>query len=70
MNKSARLKVLSVLLGLLMLVQALSGILHAALPRELFEHIHVPCGLLLLIVAVWHLALNWGWVKANFIGKR
>lgn len=67
MTKIARMKAVNVLLALLMAVQALTGILHEHLGPEAFAHIHVPCGLLLLVLTVLHLALNWGWVKANLL---
>jgi hypothetical protein len=69
MKKNTQLKVLNVLLGLLMLSQALSGLLHEHLSEETFEHIHVPGGLLLLAGTVLHLVLNRGWVKANFFKR-
>ena len=65
MAKIARMKAVNVLLALLMGVQALTGILHEHLAPGTFAHVHVPCGLLLLVLSVVHLVLNWGWVKAS-----
>lgn len=67
MSKIARMKTVNVLLALLMAVQALTGILHEHLGPAFFAHVHVPCGLLLLVLAAVHLVLNWGWVKANLL---
>jgi hypothetical protein len=70
MKKTLRLKMLNALLGLLMLSQAVSGLLHDELPEETFEHIHVLGGLLIVAGTVVHVALNWGWVRANFFKKQ
>lgn len=65
MTKLARMKAVNVLLALLLAVTALTGILHGHLGTEAFTHVHVPCGLLLLVLSIVHLVLNWSWVKAN-----
>ncbi len=67
MTKIARMKTVNVLLALLMAVQALTGMLHEHLGPAAFAHVHVPCGLLLLVLSILHAALNWGWVKANLL---
>jgi hypothetical protein len=66
MKKNLRLKMLNALLGLLMVSQALSGLLHDRLSEETFEHIHILGGLLIVVGTVLHIILNWGWVKANY----
>jgi undecaprenyl pyrophosphate phosphatase UppP len=69
MKKSTQLKILNVLLGLLMLSQVLSGLLHDRLAEETFEHVHVLGGLLIVIGVILHLVLNWGWVRMNYLRK-
>jgi uncharacterized membrane protein len=70
MKKNTQLKVLNALLALLIVSQALSGLLRDRLPEETFEHVHILGGALVVIGVVLHLALNWGWVRLNYFKKR
>ena len=70
MKKNTQLKVLNVLLGLLMVSQALSCFFHDRLSEENFEHIHVTGAILIVIGVILHLVLNWGWVRLNYFKKR
>jgi len=69
MNKTKALKVLNPMLGVLVLNQALVGLLHDALPRGVFEVMHEGGGVLLVLGVILHLILNWSWVRANFLKK-
>jgi undecaprenyl pyrophosphate phosphatase UppP len=69
MKKITQMKVLNALLGLLMISQALSGLLHDRLAEETFEHVHILGGLLIVIGVILHLVLNWGWVRMNYLRK-
>jgi hypothetical protein len=69
MKKSTQLKILNALLGLLILSQALSGLLHERLAEETFERVHVLGGLLIVVGVILHLILNWGWVRQNYLRK-
>ena len=66
MAKNRAHKIIIPIMLILLIIQAVSGMLHERLVGELFEHIHVPVGLLLLVLGIVHLALNWHWVKANY----
>ena len=70
MTKVSVLKVVNPSLGLLLINQAVSGILHSRLPSEVFEIMHGAGGLVLVAVAVLHVILNWSWIKANFFRKK
>ena len=50
--------------------QALSGFFHDRLKEGNFEHIHVTGAILIVIGVILHLALNWGWVRLNYLKKR
>ena len=69
MNKTKALKLLNPMLGVLVLNQALVGLLHDALPRGVFEVMHEGGGVLLVLGVILHLILNWNWVRANFLKK-
>jgi hypothetical protein len=69
MTRTAILKVLNPILGILLLNQIMTGLLHEMLPHEAFEVLHERGGIALAVVAVLHVILNWNWVKANFRRK-
>ena len=66
MKPTTILKILNPILAVLVINQALTGILADHLPREVFEVLHAGGGLLFVVLAAVHLFLNWGWVKASF----
>ena len=67
-NKQKQLKIVNPLLGILLLNQALSGMLHDILPHDLFEVIHSG-GWGMVILAFYHVYLNWSWVASNLLSK-
>lgn len=69
MKPTTMLKVLNPILAILIINQALTGLMADQLSHEAFEVLHEGGGLLLVIVAAAHLFLNWGWVKASFFRK-
>jgi hypothetical protein len=66
MKRNTALKILNPLLGLLMLNQVSTALLHDLLPRQVFHVLHKQGGLVLAAVAALHLILNWNWIRANF----
>ncbi len=66
MNRQQALKIINPLLALLIISQALTGILHNFLPYTIFSPLHIGGGWLLLLCVGIHVWLNWGWIKANF----
>ncbi len=69
MMKTIALKIVNPVLGVLLLSQALTGLVHGFLPRRLFEVVHQGNGVMLVLVAAIHVILNWSWIKANFLQK-
>nr|WP_320011842.1 hypothetical protein [uncultured Desulfobulbus sp.] len=69
MNKQKQLKLVNPILALLLTVQALSGMMHEILPKNVFEFFH-SAGWLLVFLAAYHVFLNWAWVKQNFLKKQ
>ena len=67
MDKSATLRIVNPLLGILLLNQPFSIILGALTGWEAFEALHTVGGISLLILAGIHVMLNWGWVRMNFL---
>lgn len=73
MNKQKILRVLNPFLFLSLAVQAGTAViilsrLRTSFTQTVFE-VHEHNGVLLIALAAAHLALNWGWVKANYCKK-
>ena len=68
--KKFALKILNLVIALLLLNQVLTALLSGALSRGLFEKVHETGGFLLFLGVVFHLLLNWGWVKATYLKRR
>ena len=69
MNKLTSLKILNPILFILLIYVASTGLGHDLIKAELFEKIHPGGGVLLIIAAVIHLFLNWGWIKSNLLKR-
>jgi len=69
MKKITGLKITNFILFILIICQATTGLAHPLIEHELFETIHPPVGVLLIIAAIIHVVLNWGWVKSNFSAR-
>lgn len=61
--------VVNPILGLLLAMQAATGLAHEALPPELFETLHVAGGVALVLTAILHVYLNREWVKARYFAR-
>ena len=70
MNKRSILKIVNILLAILILNQASTGILHDLLSHSIFELMHEGGGVTLFIMVLVHIYLNWAWVKANLLPGR
>jgi len=68
MTKTTMLKIVNPLLLLLVLTQGVTGMFRdqLGLDEAKFELFHVYTGLLLVALALVHLALNWSWIKSQF----
>ena len=64
------LRILNPILGLAVLLQAVSALTAGAVPYATFVWLHVSGGVVLLALALAHLSLNWNWIKANYLKKR
>jgi len=68
-NKVKILKALNLILFLLFLLQAATGLLMAAGAGGAFL-VHVAGGICLVLAGAAHLALNWGWVRMQYLKPR
>lgn len=66
MSKNKALKVVNVVLLVLLVNQAATGMLRMKLSHAVFEWGHERAAWVLLAVAAVHVALNWNWVKTNY----
>lgn len=67
MKKAAWLKRINPVLFVVLVAQAATGLGHERMPEELFEWLHPVGGLVLVVLAAVHLALNWTWVKTVYV---
>jgi hypothetical protein len=69
MQRTALLKILNPILGVLLVNQIVTGLLHEYLLDEVYEILHGGGGLLLAAATIVHVIMNWNWVKANFLKR-
>jgi hypothetical protein len=69
MSKVKWLKRVNVLLFVFLLLQASTAVL-AGVIGDLFEVVHPLGGGILVVLALVHLALNWGWVRSAILTKK
>ena len=67
MDKNTALKIVNPVLAILLLNQPFSALLIVIFDWDFFEGLHVAGGILLVLVAAIHLALNWKWVELNLL---
>ena len=70
MSRNKGLKVVNVVLLVLLINQAATGMLAIKLPYKAFQWAHERAAFVLLAVAAVHLVLNWNWVKTNYFKKK
>ncbi len=66
MTKTVALKIVNPVLGIVVLTQVLTGLLHGLMSRDAFETVHLVGGILIVVLVALHVTLNWPWIKANF----
>ena len=69
MNRTNTLKYINPVIAILIMSQLLSALLSDILPRKIFDAWHKGGGLLLFIGILFHLVLNWGWVKSTYFKR-
>lgn len=69
MKRNTMLKILNPILGILLVNQILTGFFHDIIPHEAFEILHERGGILFAIAVVFHVILNWGWIRTSFFKK-
>ena len=70
MNKVNILKILNLILGVLIINQALTGLLNDFLSPETFELIHEGGGISLVLGIVLHVIFNYKWIRINYFPKK
>jgi len=69
MSKNKALKIVNIVLLVLLLNQACSGLFNEHYSLDAFEWLHERAALLLFVVAAVHIVLNWNWIKVNYFKK-
>ncbi len=67
--KNSMLKIINPILAVLLVNQALTGLLHDMMPDEAFEFVHEGGGIVLVIASILHVILNWNWIKSTYLRK-
>lgn len=70
MSKETWLRIIIPIQGILILSQLTTGLNEDRIPHETYELVHVNGGILLFILVVFHVALNWDWIKKNYFKRR
>lgn len=74
MNKVKALRVVNVLLFLVFIGIAISGLtaflFPGLIPYSLFRLAHPLTGIAFIVLVIAHLFLNFNWIKANFLKKK
>jgi hypothetical protein len=69
-QKVQLLKIVNPVVGVVFLVQALSGVFHNAIPWEVFHTWHGLLGYVVIALILVHIHLNWSWINANYLKKK
>jgi quinol-cytochrome oxidoreductase complex cytochrome b subunit len=69
-KKTELLKIVNPAVGIVFLLQALTGIFHNQIPYEIFHSLHGIAGWVLAGLVVAHVYLNWQWVVSTFLKKK
>lgn len=70
MKKGKILLATNILLALVVLYQAISGVIMVFEKFPAFVKLHGPTGIALIVLIITHIILNWSWVRANIVGKK
>ena len=70
MNKQKMLKTVNTILIIDFICLIITALLEDVLPRNIFSVIHPLFGFILLLCVIFHVYLNWGWIKMNLLNKR
>lgn len=70
MQKVLLLKIVNPAVGVVLLVQALTGMFHTMIPWEVFHYGHGVMGYVFVTLIFVHIYLNWSWINANYLKKK
>jgi len=70
MKRNTTLKIINPILLVLIISQAVTGLLHTKLSPETFETIHEGGGIVLVGLVIVHLILNFNWIRASYFHKK
>jgi len=67
MNKQKLLKPVNVVMAIDFVCLSGTAMLDDAIPKDIYGIIHPIFGYIFVLCVVFHVFLNWAWVKSNFI---
>jgi len=67
MNKQKLLKPVNVMMAIDFVCLSGTAMLDDAIPKDIYGIIHPIFGYIFVLCVVFHVFLNWAWVKSNFI---
>ncbi len=69
MKKNTILKIINPVLLVMSISQVLTGIYGGNLPGRVFDIFHRNSGVVLLALIIFHLLLNYNWVKVSYFRR-
>jgi hypothetical protein len=69
MKKNTILKITNPVLLVLGVSQIFTGIFAMSMPDEVFDIFHRGCGIILFALIIFHVVLNYNWIKASYFRK-
>jgi L-asparagine transporter-like permease len=70
MNKQRLLKPVNTILAIDFICLIITVFLNDVLPRNVFSVVHPLFGFILFICVIFHVNLNWSWIKMNLLKKK
>ncbi|MGB3765603.1 MAG: hypothetical protein WA947_03520 [Phormidesmis sp.] len=70
MDRKQLLKIVNVALALIFLDMAITGSFPDLFPRNVYHVIHEEMGKVFIFFVLFHLALNWNWVKNTLLKSK
>ncbi|MCI1209806.1 MAG: hypothetical protein LKF96_10225 [Treponema sp.] len=69
MQKKNFLKPVNSIMAIDFICLVLTALLHEVIPYDLYSILHPVLGYIFVVLVIFHVFLNWSWIKANLFKK-